>query len=651
MRDARELKPLRGTAVAPEPHADASLVAARRSLRHVARYGASVGMTAVIVAGGCGDAASDAPDTDSPPSGAAPYFEERAAASGIDFEMEFLELEQGRNFKINLYDHGAGVAVADYDGDGHDDIFFLNQLGSNGLFRNRGDGTFENTTERAGGAGLADLGLADRICVAAVFGDYDSDGNPDLYVTSTRGGNALFRNRGDGTFEDVTEAAGVAHIGHSQGATFFDYDGDSDLDLFVTNSAEWTTSTYDETSRYFRGKELLWDLVQSPPEDNIMFRNEGDGTFTNVTTELGLAGTAWGGDFVVFDYDLDDDPDLFVTNMFGRSVLYRNDGGRRFEDVTSSVLGKTSWGSIGARAFDFDSDGRLDFALADMHSDMWMGADFDRQMIIPWKKYRYFVGRMSELDPAAMEQEKRYADGMRIEYENVVFGNSLFRNRGDGTFEEISDSAKFETFWPWGIAAGDFDSDGHEDIFLPSGMGFPFFYWPNGLLVNDGNGKFKDHSLTSGINPAPSSYHLEETIGGLPAARSSRCAAVGDFNGDGRLDIVANNFNDAPSYYVNISPKRHFIALRLRGTESNRDAIGALVTLRTGGRTLVRQVQAAGGYLAQSTLTVHFGLGDSDAIESCEIRWPSGKITTHADLEMDSFLLVEETGTVTDWER
>jgi hypothetical protein len=566
------------------------------------------------------------------------HFEERARESGIDFHMTFLEGEQGVHFRINLYDHGCGVVVGDCDGDGHDDLFFLNQLGPNALYRNRGDGTFEDVTARAGG-----LALADRISSAGVFADYDEDGDQDLYVTTTRGGNVLFRNRGDATFEDVTEAAGLVYVGHSQGATFFDYDGDHDLDLFVTNTANWTTDNFEEAGNYFEGKLSLYDLVDSEHEANIMYRNEGDGTFTDVTEALGLGGTGWGGDTAVFDYDEDGDPDMFVTNMFGASRLYRNDAGKRFTDVRSETLGRTSWGAIGARAFDFDTDGRLDLLVADMHSDMWIPVTFTPDLLQPWRKYPHVYGRSVEMHPEEyVEKEKVFAARLGIDYDSVVFGNTLFHNLGDGKFEEISDQAKFETFWPWGVATGDFDADGHEDVFLPSGMGFPYIYWPCSLMRNDGKGRFVNRAEAAGVGTPVTGKYLPEPIGDRSAPRSSRCAATGDFDGDGRLDLVVNNFNDHPYYYVNVSRPRHYLQLRLRGTVSNRDAIGAIARIEAGGRTQVRLVQAAGGYLSQSTKTLHFGLDDAERVERCEIRWPSGLVTVLVDVAVDQLLDVVE---------
>ncbi|HEV3263444.1 MAG TPA: CRTAC1 family protein [Gemmataceae bacterium] len=553
-----------------------------------------------------------------------PGFRDIARQAGITFRMAFLPNEQGERFKINLYDHGCGVAVGDYDGDGRDDIYFLNQLGPNALYRNKGDGTFVDVTRQAG------VGLGDRVCVAATFADYDNDGLQDLYVTSTRGGNVLFKNLGNGRFKDVTEQAGLNCVAHSQTAAFFDYDNDGYLDLFVTNTAQWTGDTRHEASSYYPGVSGLAALATSPKESNILYHNNGDGTFTDVTAKAGLKGKGWGGDVAIFDYNDDGYLDLFVTNMFGASQLYRNNGDGTFTDVTKDTLGRTSWGAIGSKAFDFNNDGKLDLLIVDMHSDMWMpslsGISVDMIKRIAKQKYRHVTGPLFDsLEPA---REEATAQRFHIRYKDVVFGNTLFRNLGGGKFAEVSDRAGMETFWPWGIATGDFNNDGYEDVYLPSGMGYPFFYWPSSLMMNNGNGTFTDRAEAEGIEPPPGGIYQAAKIGGQPAARSARCAATADFDGDGRLDIVANNFNDAPSYFKNEFPRKNYIAFRLRGTRSNRDAIGALVKLYTGKEIMVRQVQAAGGYLSQSSKTVHFGLGDRRRIDRVEIRWPSGRRQT-----------------------
>jgi enediyne biosynthesis protein E4 len=547
-------------------------------------------------------------------------FTECAEPSGLNFKMAFLPGEQGENFKVNLYDHGCGIVVGDYDADGHDDVLLLNQLGSNGLFRNRGDGTFVDVTHDHPA-----LALADRICVGGAFGDYDNDGDQDIYITSSRGGNVLFENTGAGSFHDITAKAGVSCVAHSQTAAFFDYDNDGDLDLFVTNTAKWTSDALDDRGNYYLGPKILWEYVHGPEdlEANVLFRNNGDRTFSNATRDAGLEGQGWSGDVAVFDFDEDGDVDIFVTNMFGMSQLYANDGHGRFADVTRETLRRTSYGAIGCKVFDYDNDGKLDLFLADMHSDMWM-EPHEKGLIEPRKKYRYVLGRQPEIDPARLESEAQWVERMRVDYDAVLFGNSLFHNDGQGKFTEVSDAAGMETFWPWGVAVGDFDNDGYQDAYLPSGMGYPYFYHPSYLMMNNGDGTFQDEAAGRGMEPPPGGRFLDELIGGKKAARSSRCAATADFDADGRLDLVVNNFNDRAFYFKNEFAKQNFAKFRLVGTRSNRDAIGAVVKLFCGPKILVRQVQCSGGYLSQSTKTLHFGLGDCQRIDRAEIRWPSG---------------------------
>ena len=569
-------------------------------------------------------------------------FQERAREAGIAFRMHYLPKEQGEPFHINLYDHGSGLAVGDYDNDGHEDIYFLNQLGPNALYRNVGDGSFVDVTAKAG------VALADRISVGATFADYDNDGWADLFVTSTRGGDVLFHNRGDGTFEDVTAAAGLSHVGHSQAAVFFDYDNDGDLDLFLTNTAKWTTDVFDSATGSFEGGADLASLMSSPKESNILYRNNGDGTFTDVTDRAGLRGRGWAGDVAVFDYDEDGFLDLFVPSMVGRGQLYHNSGRGTFTDVTAQTLGRTPYGAIGCKVFDYDGDGRLDLFVVDMHSDMWMGVDkshvsLDVARQVQHRRFRTPKGPTVDEEASGLIQIQRAMFARQGEdVDALLFGNALYRNLGHGKFTETAAAAGLETLWPWGVATGDFDNDGHEDVFIPSGMGYPFYYWPNALMMNNGDGTFQDRAAALGVEPPTHGIYLDESIGGQRATRSSRSAVVADFDGDGRLEIVTNNFNDRPYYFANRFPRRNYVAFQLTGTSSNRDAIGAVVRLWVGKTVMVRQVNPAGGYLSHSSRVVHFGLGDRTKVDRIEIRWPRGIVQKLDNPEINTLHQIRE---------
>jgi len=547
-------------------------------------------------------------------------FRDVAKEAGLDFQMKFLPGEQGETFKINLYDHGCGVAVGDYNGDGHDDIYFLNQLGPNALYRNKGDGTFVDVTSEMG------LALADRVCVGGTFADYDNDGDQDLYVTSTRGGNVLFRNENHQAFQDVTTQSGLDLVGHSQSSVFFDYDRDGLLDLYVAQTAEWTDATFDEQAGYYPGKS---GIISSPRESNHLYHNEGGGKFVDVTQSAGLAGRGWCGDMAVFDYDGDGWIDVFVACMFGRAQLYRNQRDGTFQDVTLDVLGKTPWGGTGVKVFDFNNDGALDIYIVDMHSDMWMGLDYDNTYFEAATqaekiKFEYSYGPSTDSPEQLAKFESELEDTLDYRHDEVLFGNAFYKNLGAGKFVEVSAETNTETFWPWGLATGDFNNDGWVDAYVTSGMGYPFYYWHNYLMINTGKGLFDDRSFSLGIEPPVGGNHLPDDIKGVKSSRSSRCAATADFDGDGRLEIVVNNFNAGPYYYRNQQQGNNYVAFKLRGTVSNRDAIGALVKIQLGDEQLVRQIHSAGGYLSCSTKTVHFGLGDHQTIDRVEVVWPNG---------------------------
>ena len=333
-------------------------------------------------------------------------FADRQPESGIDFMHQVVE-DAGKYYTAAHYDHGNGVTIADIDNDGNFDVYFTNQIGANGLFRNLGGGKFENVTEKAG------VGLADRISVAASFADIDNDGDADLYVTTVRGGNAMYLNQGDGIFEDVTNAMGLAYNGHSSGAVFFDYDKDGLLDLFVTNVGKYTIEEIGEGNYYKAlGTAFSGHLDPKLTERSILYRNIDGKKFEDVTEQTKLLDDSWSGDASPIDVNGDGWIDLYTLDMQGHDEYFENVGGKEFVNRRAEVFPKTPWGAMGIKVFDYDNDGDMDIYITDMHSDMSEG-----------------VGILKEKFKANMQ----WPESMLKSDGKSVFGNAFYENR-DGEY-------------------------------------------------------------------------------------------------------------------------------------------------------------------------------------------------------------------------
>jgi hypothetical protein len=548
-------------------------------------------------------------------------FRDRLPESGITFVQRPTD-DSGKYYKSNHYDHGTGIAAADVDGDGLDDVYFVNQLGGSELWRNLGRGRFENATRVAG------VGLADRIGVSASFADVDNDSDPDLYVTTVRGGNVLFENDGKGRFRDVTKESGLEYSGHSSGAVFFDFDNDGLLDLFLVNVGRYTT---DEKGRggYFVGYADAFSghLKPERTERSRLYRNLGRMRFADVTQEVGPLETGWSGDASFADLDGDRFPELYVLNMQGDDHYFENVGGRRFVDRTAEHFSKTPWGTMGIKFFDFDNDGRMDLLLTDMHSDM-----------------SEEIGPKLEKSKSRMQWTDAFLQGGG----NNVFGNAFYRNLGGGRFEEISDLVGAENYWPWGPSVADVNADGWDDVFIGSGMGFPFRYGVNSLLLNDRGKKFVDAEFLLGVEPrrggrtANATFDVDCATEGegrkacvgekgpvtVHGTLSTRSSVIFDLDGDGDLDIVTNEFNAAPQVLVSDLAQRkrvRFLQVRLVGTASNRDGLGATVTVRVGPAAFTKYNDGKSGYLSQSAIPLYFGLPAAGKVDRVEVLWPSGR--------------------------
>jgi hypothetical protein len=524
-------------------------------------------------------------------------------AAKIDFRHE----ASATSNKYLLETMGGGVALLDYDNDGRLDIFFTNgsRLSDpmangekpdkserkfwNRLYHQNTDGTFTDVTEKAGLTGMPQ----NRYNMGVAVGDFDNDGFEDIYVTGFDG-NMLYHNNGNGTFTDVTKRAGVAAAGWSTSAGFFDYDNDGKLDLFVCRYLKWTFQ-----NNRFCGENKPGLRAYCHPDNfegitNILYHNNGDGTFTDVSKAAGIANPEGKSLGVAFaDYDGDGRTDVFVANDSVRCFLYHNDGNGKFSDVALAAGtgynedGKTFAG-MGTDFSDFDNDGRPDIVVTDLSNERYM----------------------------------------------------LFRNAGDGTFTDITNSSGLGSatlaYSGWSTHFLDYDNDGWKDLFVAQG------HVMDTIELTAPNLKYKQPPL---LLRNVSGHFLKaptDTVFTLPWA--GRGAAFGDLDNDGDIDIVAGNLNEKPYLLRNEGGYRnHWIGITTTGRKSNRDGIGCRIrVVSMSGLTQYYTVNTAVGYLSASDKRQIVGIGPDVAARLIEIRWPSGALQRFENVRAGQMLNVTE---------
>ncbi|MBV9690120.1 MAG: CRTAC1 family protein [Ktedonobacteraceae bacterium] len=500
---------------------------------------------------------------------------------------------------------GAAAAAADYNNDGYIDIF-VSSSGSNSpchLFRNNGDGTF---TDVAAQAGVADLNREGGV-MDAVWGDFDNDGWPDLYIVKWSAANRLFRNNRDGTFTDITHSSGTGDVSNGNAAIWFDYNGDGLLDLYIGN--------------YFRPENDLWHLhtTRIMHDDferarnagpNVLYHNNGDGTFTNVAPRLGVDDRGWTLDVGACDLFNTGHMDLYLANDFGQDKIFKNNGDGSFTDVTSHAIPIDTRKGMSVDFADLDGDGYPDIYVSNITKPGYL-----------------------------------------------VEGNFLWRNNGDGTFTDHAPQLGVDNGgWSWGAKFVDLDNDGEMEIVVLNGFvsAGPGDYWfqlgtmatTPGIVVEDarnwppvGNDSISGYERSRLFAKQGKGYVDIAQQAGLNDLYDGRGLCLADYDNDGLPELFTANQGAPFLVYKNEPTSRnHWVGLRLVGSgRSNRDAIGARVTLTAGDRRWVKWVDPGSGYSSQSDRRLRFGLGKLTEIDDIEIRWPDGHIEHQPHLQIDRY--------------
>jgi hypothetical protein len=552
-----------------------------------------------VASGTWSGAAGQSPTTKIVDSATAGKFSDITQRLGIDFQHHASHTAK----KYLPETMGSGAALFDYDNDGRLDIFLVNgaplsdptpkgtipeKSGAkywNRLYHQKADGTFEDVTERAG---LQGTGYGMGVAV----GDYDNDGYEDLYVTAY-GGNKLYHNQGDGTFSDVTAKAGVGGSGWSSSAAWVDLDGDGYLDLVVLRYLEWD---FDDIwcGEHKEGYRAYCHPDYFKPARPLVYHNNGDGTFTEEAEKLGLAKAAKGLGVALADYDRDGHIDLFFANDSMAEFLYHNKGNGTFDEVglvsevAVDINGRT-YAGMGVDFADYNNDGWPDIVVTDLAN-------------------------------------QRYA---------------LYQNNGDGTFTYMSARSGLGTISlthsGWGVRLFDFDNDGWKDLLIAQGHDLDTIEKTNPSL------HYREPLLLA-RNTGEQFVNVSETAGEVfRKSWVARGMAIGDLDNDGRLDAVVTT-NDGPAHVLHNETiaGNHWLLLKLVGHKSNRDAIGASVKLVTRSGQQFATVSTAGSYLSSSDKRVHFGLGKEQTVESVEIHWPSGIAQTVRNIPADQILQIDE---------